>query len=453
MDLNPNRKMKEEFVSNLTGSSMVEIAALSTIVPALVVLRKWYSSERLNAGKNKGKNVKSPPKDLKAHIASMVLDYIFVILPILLFFTVLADWCYYFTIFLIFLIFLTFASKRFKFHSKLDEKNNNSLRRIISSYRVSVVVITCLCILAVDFKIFPRRFAKTETYGTSLMDLGVGSFVVANALVSKQARNINSVNLKDSIKSISPLILLGFGRLISTTGVDYQVHIGEYGAHWNFFFTLAGVSILTSFFQIGPQFCGILGLLVLSGYQTVLKLGLSEYLISNEREANLISQNKEGIFSLFGYWAMYLIGVYFGNKLFIKNNSSGKNSQIGSVKVKIWGLSAFFWLITVILEYFVERVSRRMCNMAYVTSVFAQNFQVLAVLTLADTNLIFEDAFNQNLLGSFLLANIFTGTANLSIDTLSVSNITALIILIGYSFILCLVVSIASFFGFRVKFW
>lgn len=30
-------------------------------------------------------------------------------------------------------------------------------------------------------------------------------------------------NLKKSLQSISPLILLGFGRLISTTGVDYQV--------------------------------------------------------------------------------------------------------------------------------------------------------------------------------------------------------------------------------------
>eukprot|EP00976_Prorocentrum_cordatum_P037732 766334-Prorocentrum_minimum.AAC.1 len=29
-----------------------------------------------------------------------------------------------------------------------------------------------------------------------------------------------------------------------------QVHVGEYGAHWNFFFTLAAVALLTSALRI-----------------------------------------------------------------------------------------------------------------------------------------------------------------------------------------------------------
>ncbi|KAJ4821513.1 GPI-anchored wall transfer protein 1 [Rhynchospora pubera] len=457
--LNPNKRLKEEFVSNLTGSSMLEIAALSTIVPGLVVLRKWNSSCLLNdyvqGFVKNGKNVKPSPKGLGSHLAGLALDYIFLILPILLFFTLLAEWCYQFAILIILLVLFRTTSKRSKFCSKAENSQLSSFRSIISSYRVSVVVVTCLCILAVDFKIFPRRYAKTETYGTGLMDLGVGSFVVTNALVSKQARDFKSSNVKAALQSISPLILLGFGRLISTTGVDYQVHVGEYGVHWNFFFTLAAVSILSSFVRIHPKYCGLLGFLILSGYQMILAFGLSEYLTSSKREANLISQNKEGIFSIFGYWGMYLISVYFGHKLLFRANSSGKDVSPQYLRIKIWALATVFWTLTIIFDNYVQRASRRMCNMAYVAIVLAQNFQVLSVLTLADLggNLVLEDAFNQNLLGSFLLANILTGMVNLSMDTLSASPVTALIILLAYSFVLCFSISMVSFFGIRLKFW
>jgi phosphatidylinositol glycan class W len=201
---------------------------------------------------------------------------------------------------LVIVISICILFKRSQFHLKARQHNMPSLRTDISSYRVSVILVTCLSILAVDFKIFPRRYAKAETYGSGIMDLGVGSFVVANALVSRQARNITAMRWKASLRSISPLVFLGFARLISTSGVDYQVHVGEYGVHWNFFFTLAAISILTSIVRIHPKYCGIVGMLVLAGYQVWLSFGLNEYLISNERSAGVISQNKEGVYSIFG---------------------------------------------------------------------------------------------------------------------------------------------------------
>ena len=51
-----------------------------------------------------------------------------------------------------------------------------------------------------------------------------------------------SVMLK-SIKSCTPLLILGMGRILSLKGVDYQEHVSEYGVHWNFFFTLACVRV------------------------------------------------------------------------------------------------------------------------------------------------------------------------------------------------------------------
>ncbi|XP_072973751.1 uncharacterized protein At4g17910 isoform X1 [Typha angustifolia] len=461
--VNPNKHLKEEFVSNLTGSSMLEIAALSTIFPALIVLRKWSSFCRVNGyaraeEAKKDDNLTSCRKDWRSFMVSLVMDYFCVVLPILSIITVLAEWAYVCTILLILILSICILFKRSDFCYKKGSQDSSSLKGVISSYRVFVVVVTCLCILAVDFKIFPRRYAKTETYGTGLMDLGVGSFVVVNSLVSKQARNFKSMSWTEALLSVSPLVFLGFARLISTRGIDYQVHVGEYGVHWNFFFTLAAVSILTSFISIHPKYCGIFGVIVLTGYQACLLCGLSEYLISNERNANIISANKEGLFSIFGYWGMYLVGVYLGYRVFFENHSSVKDNSIKLATAKVWAVFTLFWFSTIILDNYVERVSRRTCNLAYVTLVFAQNFQVLSILTLAELafakrNLVLEDAFNQNLLGSFLLANILTGMVNLSVDTLSASSITAFTILIGYSFVLSVVVGLAWFYGLKVKFW
>jgi len=411
---------------------------------------------RRDAAKKNDDKVLPVRKDWMQYFSTLVVDYLTVVLPVLLVFTVLAEWAYTCAISLIILISVHIMFKRSQSHLKAGLSQSPSLRADISSYRVSVVLVTCLCILAVDFKIFPRCYAKVETYGSGIMDLGVGSFLVANALVSRQARNITSMSFRSALSSISPLVFLGFARIISTLGVDYQVHVGEYGVHWNFFFTLAAVSILTSIVRIHPKHCGLVGLLILAGYQIWLSSGLNEYLISDKRSADIISQNKEGVYSILGYWGMFLIGVSLGYYLFVDTKSKGKsrNTQV----VKVWVLAASFWILAIILDSYIERVSRRMCNFAYVMLVFGQNFQVLSILTLAgfisyEKNLILEDAFNQNMLGSFLLANILTGLVNLSVDTLSASSLTAFMILSVYTFTLCMVTGLAHFFGVRMKFW
>ena len=42
----------------------------------------------------------------------------------------------------------------------------------ITNYRSSMLVVTAICILAVDFPVYPRRFGKTEDFGFGLMDIG-----------------------------------------------------------------------------------------------------------------------------------------------------------------------------------------------------------------------------------------------------------------------------------------
>ncbi|XP_040968218.1 uncharacterized protein [Gossypium hirsutum] len=81
---------------------------------------------------------------------------------------------------------------------------------------------------------FKKVFEKKSNRKIMGMDLGVGSFVLMNAVTSRQARNIKSSMSwwKAAFKSATPLLLLGFARLASTLNLDYQV---EYiSLRWTF---------------------------------------------------------------------------------------------------------------------------------------------------------------------------------------------------------------------------
>ncbi|GKD25907.1 putative membrane protein, partial [Tanacetum coccineum] len=132
-----------------------------------------------------------------------------------------------------------------------------------------------------------------------------------------------------SVASKRCICLGKFLCFTSSSGYFNNVHVGEYGVHWNFFFTLAGVAVLTSIINVSPKYCGLVGSLVLIdclhlqilGYQVCLMSGLNSYLLS------AISQNKEGIYSISGEMLAILMLSDFipGGKVSILEQAINQN--------------------------------------------------------------------------------------------------------------------------------
>jgi phosphatidylinositol glycan class W len=348
-----------------------------------------------------------------------------------------------------------------------------SVKPFLTTYRGCMLVATAVAILAVDFRTFPRRFAKVETWGTSLMDLGVGSFVFSAGVVAarpvlreKAGRRALALHWRvlRSLRHSLPLLALGFVRLLSVKGLDYAEHVTEYGVHWNFFFTLGFlppfVALFESLLKFVPSYAA-LALILGIAYQVALESTSLKAFILVAPRTDLFSMNREGIFSFIGYLAIFLTGqdtgMYVLPRALTRSGSNGtaqRNTLL--MTMGVW-TSAWTLLYALTTQYGYGLgldVSRRLANLPYVLFVASFNSLQLFAFCLVDT-LCFPGffhaqdaksekeaytfatsrvlrAFNRNGLGAFLLANLLTGLVNLSVPTLDVGPAVALAILVGY---------------------
>lgn len=366
----------------------------------------------------------------------------------------------------------------------LGAKKNQSLdplpeRPFITAYRGCMIVVTCIAILAVDFKVFPRRFAKVETWGTSLMDMGVGSFVFSAGVVSARSilkarlagRPLDlSLSLRAALRHSLPLFFLGLVRLYTVKGLDYAEHVTEYGVHWNFFFTLALIPPLTALFHplsaLLPT-VAVISLLISFIYQAVLETTKIQAYILTAPRSDLVSQNREGLFSICGYLPIFLAGQAVGFDILRRNMSENSNTISGTQQRQQVLRRLVLWSAGWILLFFLAssykfgmgiQVSRRLANAPYIFWVAAFNSTQITMFCLVETAFfagVYKAtekeieaqeckkatsrvlaAFNNNGLALFLLANLLTGFINMSVDTLKVPREGALGILIGYAALL-----------------
>ncbi|XP_044104427.1 phosphatidylinositol-glycan biosynthesis class W protein isoform X1 [Neovison vison] len=375
----------------------------------------------------------------------------------------------------------------------------------ISCFRVINSAFTAIAILAVDFPLFPRRFAKTELYGTGAMDFGVGGFIFGTAMVCPEVRRKYTDGsrfyyLTKSLYSVWPLVFLGVGRLVIIKSIGYQEHLTEYGVHWNFFFTLIVVKLLTSLllsiFPLNKSWIMAISIIVL--YQLALDFTPLKRLIlygtdGRGTRIGLLNANREGIISTLGYVAIHMAGVQTGSYM-LKKRSHVKDWVEGTYHILLTAISLFISLY--IVQVNVEVVSRRMANLAFCIWIIASSLILLSSLLLCDIILSFAKflikgaivpcswkpiqlsatnkkhseslvskaerkepslclitAMNRNQLIFFLLSNITTGLINLLVDTLHSSTLWALIVLNLYMFTNCLIIYVLHLQDKTIKFW
>lgn len=245
------------------------------------------------------------------------------------------------------------------------------------------MLVTCLAILAVDFRIFPRRFAKTETFGISLMDIGVGTFIVSSAVTSRYARgqyppriikgsniensdnnnngngNGNEKNDKNENENYEKkskndvsysefyriiqlffylqtqnwkhylVLVLGLGRMIALKVFNYHENVSEYGVHWNFFVTLFSIWQISDFLHrfLSRKFLPWFAITVLLLYQfTLSKTTMTDFIFAASRK-NFFYANREGFLSLFGYVPMYLLVEMLAHHFFYNCENDNENED------------------------------------------------------------------------------------------------------------------------------
>ncbi|KAH9971554.1 GWT1-domain-containing protein [Lactifluus volemus] len=298
----------------------------------------------------------------------------------------------------------------------------------LSTYRAHMMLMTILAILAVDFPIFPRALAKCETYGVSLMDMGVGTFVFSQGIVSAIPLIKNPKYLRVSpvrevasvLRKCAPILALGLVRVILVKGTQYPEHVTEYGVHWNFFLTLALIPVLRVFLHplIPNMPISLLGLLVALVHQLSLSAGFMSYVLNAPRQT-LISANKEGLVSLPGYLAIHLLGLSTGTLVLPHSPSYFRRQQVASRRrrdsndgtrsdpaiitqkrvstpvhrendktaTELFSYAVIYWTLFGVSRYFNiggPGVSRRLVNLPYIAWVAAFNTTILLSYLLLD---------------------------------------------------------------------
>ncbi|XP_016964954.1 uncharacterized protein LOC108034539 [Drosophila biarmipes] len=402
------------------------------------------------------------------------VEFALVILPCILLVTVAVDYSNYIGV-VIFVATLWFLRRSrtldlARTRNQFDLGGNRPMA--LSVLRALTHLITAICILAIDFGSFYRPYRKSRQYGAKLMDTGIGLFVFTMAMVSRRSRHLSDLR-RSVIYSAMPLILLGMARTVAILMLDYGQDDHEYGQHLNAFFTLGFTKFLGATVSLlARKDLHLLplgfGLVVLHQFGLSV-LGISDYVMSDEVErSNLLNANREGLVSLPGFVALYLLSIYV-NRWMVASSLLSYSELVRKLR-RLFCLVLILWSWFVICAYGVG-ISRVTCNLGYViwmlaigsTTLWASfgaiDFVINSVMPWEanpsedqekglltanspakgrDRSIVpftINQALNQNGLTFFLVANVLTGGVNIFLKPEDRSNSESVVILLVYMFV------------------
>lgn len=442
MDTN-YKEVHKEAISNQTGSSLIEVYTSLFPLAVHVIFFVWISY-----GRNYCTKMNSPT------IWMFLFEFITLGLPTVFNFTLFSEYQATHIIFYLILFAFPFTWLLFNQNYVSSSSIKTNKNPYITVYRFLLNTYTVFCILAVDFKAFPRRFAKTENYGHSVMDIGVGCYVCSYALVFRIPKISNVPKYVFKVfKDVLPILVLGIGRMLIITISDYQHYVFEYGVHWNFFMTFASLQIINLLILPFISTCclpGIATILVVV-YEITLNVGLANWIMSDAPRDTLFSANREGILSLIGYEAIFLysLSLKWHLSVFMK-----KNHLINSMFLSIvtFSLAILLLILTSVISYFFG-VSRRLANAGYICWTLSISSSLLCVGILTENIItvilnkkgqldqfhkfsLIIDSVNDNLLMFFLFGNVLTGIINMCMYTFLMNTFSSLIVLSLYMFVI-----------------
>lgn len=321
------------------------------------------------------------------------------------------------------------------------------------------------------------------------MDVGVGLFIFSNGIIVKPSISVFSKKkLQKLLVGCLPLFILGASRLVVTKEINYQEHVTEYGVHWNFFITLAITRIIGTIiegFMKNADQIKYASIIILVFHETILQLGLSEYIMSDKLPRdNLLSANREGIFSIPGYISLYLSSIYIGTLLKSDGQELLKVRDVFQKTGKMFVISLCCWKMIYVCNGMFG-VSRRTANMGYIFWVLAIGCSMVTLFMLTEIYVYFTNfnrphwqqiesnnksqldepdfhipyvplilqATNYNGLAFFLIANLFTGIINVCFQTMLLDTAASLVIITYYIFLLHVIMVFLFVNKFKLKFW